>query len=98
MEQVAVHDGSESVDSVWIRPADAVAQAEAGSAPIVFRDAAQSEEARRSATVAEAIERARSEPIVTVLPTVGEGASGRVLRIPAEAGYDVSEAPMGEGR
>ena len=98
VEQVAAHDGSESVDSVWIRPADAIAQAEAGQRTIVFATLRNLHKLARSAGVAEAIERARNEPIVTVLPTVGVGASGRVLRIPPEAGYDVSEAPMGEGR
>ena len=35
-DQIAVHDGSESVDSVWIRPADACAEADAGKRTVIF--------------------------------------------------------------
>jgi hypothetical protein len=46
----------------------------------------------RYASVAEAIAAARSSPVVTVTPQVERLAGGgRRLRIPAEAGYGVSE-------
>jgi hypothetical protein len=48
----------------------------------------------RSRTVAEAIANARASRIVPVLPRVERGPSGAVLRIPPEAGYDLSEAPL----
>ena len=44
-----------------------------------------------SKSSAEALDRARSRPVVRVLPEVVETAAGRRLRIPAEAGYSVTE-------
>ena len=52
----------------------------------------------RARSVADAIAQARSGPVVTVLPTVGKGAGGPVIRIPAEADYDITEAPLDEAR
>jgi hypothetical protein len=92
-DQVAVHDGREGVDSVWIRPADAIAEAEAGRRIIIFPTLLNVQKLGRSASVAEALAAAHREPIVTVLPRVFETAAGSVLRIPAEAGYGISRRP-----
>jgi len=93
-DQIAVHDGREGVDSLWIRPADAVAEAESGRRTIIFPTLLNVKKLGRSASVAEALSAARREPIVTVLPQVASTDHGRVLRIPPEAGYDVSEASL----
>jgi 8-oxo-dGTP pyrophosphatase MutT (NUDIX family) len=93
-DQVAVHDGREGVDSLWIRPADAVAEAEAGRRTIIFPTLLNVKKLGRSASVAEALAAARRDPVVTVLPRVFETEAGSVLRIPAEAGYGISEAPV----
>lgn len=95
-EQVALHDGTELVDSVWLRPADAVAQAAAGSRNIVPATLLNIQKLGFSSAVAEALAAARAEPVVTVQPEVLEGPDGLRLRIPAEAGYRVTEfaAPM----
>ena len=87
-------DGREGVDSLWIRPADAVAEAEAGRRTIIFPTLLNVKKLGRSASVAEALAAARRHPIVTVLPRVAHTDHGDVLRIPAEAGYDLSEAPL----
>jgi 8-oxo-dGTP pyrophosphatase MutT (NUDIX family) len=97
-DQVAAHDGEESVDSLWIAPSKAVEDARAKRRPIIFPTLRNLIKLARSTSVAEAIERARSEPVVTVLPTVGKGANGPVIRIPVEAGYDISEAPLEEAQ
>ena len=97
-DQVAAHDGEESVDSLWITPPQAIADAQAKRRMIIFPTLRNLIKLARSHSVAEAIERARREPVVTVLPTVGRGASGPVIRIPEEAGYDISEAPLDEAR
>ena len=97
-DQVAAHDGSESVDSVWIRPADAVADGRAGRRTVIFPTMANLLKLARSATVAQALERARTEPLVTVRPSVHRTDAGKVLRIPPEAGYELNEIPMAEGR
>jgi 8-oxo-dGTP pyrophosphatase MutT (NUDIX family) len=97
-DQAAAHDGEESVDSLWIAPDDAIADARARRRTIIFPTLRNLIKLGRSRSVAEAIERARREPVVTVLPTVGRGASGPVIRIPAEAGYDLTEAPLEEAQ
>lgn len=89
-DHLAVHDGSESVDSVWIRPADVIAELEAGKRTIVFPTRMNVLKLGRSADVASAIDTARATTVVTVEPLV----DGKVLRIPAEAGYDVTEEPL----
>lgn len=96
-DQVAAHDGEESVDSVWVRPADAIAEAKAGRRTIIFPTLNNLMKLARSSSVEEAIARARTEPLVTVLPTVHKTETGKVLRIPVEAGYELNEVPM-DGR
>jgi 8-oxo-dGTP pyrophosphatase MutT (NUDIX family) len=93
-DHVAVHDGHESVDSAWIRPGDAVAEEEAGRLTIIFPTMMQVKKLGRSDTTARALEAARDDTIVTVLPSVTKTDAGPVMRIPAEAGYDVVEAPL----
>jgi 8-oxo-dGTP pyrophosphatase MutT (NUDIX family) len=94
-DQAAAHDGSEAVDSLWIRPADALAEGDAGRRTVVFPTRLNLQKLARSSSVAEALERARREPVVTVLPRVEVRDTGPVVRIPEEAGYDLSEAPLG---
>ncbi|HEY4345858.1 MAG TPA: NUDIX hydrolase [Parvibaculum sp.] len=89
-DHLAVHDGSESVDSVWIRPADALAEAEAGKRTVIFPTRMNVLKLGRHSHIADAIETARKTPVVTVEPKV----DGAVLRIPAEAGYGVTEEPL----
>lgn len=93
-DHLAVHDGSESVDSVWIRPSDALAEAEAGKRTIIFPTRMNVSKLGRFNHVADAVEAARSTPVVTVEPRVERRDSGAVLCIPAEAGYDVTEEAL----
>ncbi|MES1990893.1 MAG: NUDIX hydrolase [Pseudomonadota bacterium] len=93
-DHLAVHDGSESVDSVWIRPVDAMAENEAGTKTIIFPTRMNVQKLGRSPHIAHAIETARSSTVVTVEPKV----DGKFLRIPAEAGYDVTEEPLSNMR
>jgi len=97
-DQVAAHDGEESVDSLWIAPTIAIEDALAKRRMIIFPTLRNLIKLARSRSVAEAISRARSEPVITVLPTVGRGENGPVIRIPVEAGYDLSEAPLEDAR
>jgi 8-oxo-dGTP pyrophosphatase MutT (NUDIX family) len=89
---LAVHDGHEAVESIWIRPADALADTEAGRFKLVFATAKNLEKLARSRTVAEALESAQTARVVTVEPraTRLEGTK-RLLRIPPEADYGGSE-------
>ena len=71
---------------------------EVGRKTIIFPTLCNLMKLARSNSVAEAIERARREPLVTVLPTVHRTDAGKVLRIPPEAGYELTEVPLNEGR
>lgn len=86
-DHALAHDGSEAVDSVWIRPADALADADAGKLTMVFATKLNLERVDRSDTVAAAIARAATDPIVTVQPVVRKTETARILTIPVEAGY-----------
>jgi len=97
-DQAAAHDGRESVDSLWIAVDRAIEDARAKRRSIIFPTLRNLVKLGRSRSVGEALERARREPIVTVLPAVGRGANGPVIRIPREAGYDLDEAPIDELR
>jgi hypothetical protein len=48
----------------------------------------------RSHAVEEALAKAEAAPIVTVMPRIEQTDAGAVLRIPAEADYDVVDAPL----
>lgn len=94
-DHLAVHDGSESVDSVWIRPELALQEADAGTRTIIFPTRMNVEKVGRSPNVAHAIETARKTPVVTVEPQVMKNEKGEpILRIPAEAGYSVTDEPL----
>jgi len=95
-DQVALHDGHESVDSLWITPADADAERRAGQRSIIFPTLLNLRRLGRAKSVAEAFAAARREPIVTVLPRVEKRGDVPTMILPADAGYDVVEAPLSE--
>lgn len=95
-DQDAVHDGHEAVDSVWIRPADALAEAVAGTKKVVFPTRMNLAKLARSNSVAEAFAAARAKPVVTVQPIQRDTAEGRWLRIPIEADYDGEDFLAGD--
>lgn len=87
-DQVAVHDGEEAVDSVWISPRRAVMDTEAGIYKLVFPTQKNLEKLGRHATAAAAIAAARVAKIVTVQPVFEKSEAGvRFLRLPLEADY-----------
>jgi 8-oxo-dGTP pyrophosphatase MutT (NUDIX family) len=97
-DQLAVHDGDESVDSVWIRPAQAVAETDAGLRKLVFATRKNLEKLARFASVAEAMEAAAAARVVTVQPEMIRTEAGWRLRIPLAADYggdtfEVLDAP-----
>lgn len=97
-DHLAIHDGSESVDSVWIRPADALEEAKAGTKTIIFPTRVNVQKLGRHRSVVEALEAARASTIVTVEPRVERREEGSVLCIPAEADYDVTEESISNTR
>jgi len=86
-DHALAHDGNEAVDSVWIRPADAIAQAETGKRTVIFATKLNLERVGESTTVAQAITAAARSTIVTVMPKARKSETGRILTIPIEAGY-----------
>lgn len=98
-DHVAVHDGTESVDSVWLRPGDAVREADEGKWTIIFPTRLNVSKLGRSGCVADALSAARAGSIVTVEPRIEQrGDQGPVLCIPAEADYGLTEAPLDMAR
>ncbi len=93
-DQVALHDGHESVDSVWISPGDALAGAASRRYTVIFPTLRQIEKLGHATSPADAVERARRARIVTVTPWTEQRADGAYLCIPLEAGYDVCEEKM----
>ena len=95
-DHVALHDGYESVDSVWTKPADAIAEAEAGTKTIIFPTLRNLEMLGESNTPEEAIAAAEARRIIPVLPWTEQRDNGTYLCIPEEAGYRISEERMPE--
>ena len=93
-DQIAVHDGSESVDSRWVAPAAALAEADAERLTLVFDTRMNLVKLARSADSAAALEASRTAPIVTVMPERIDRADGPALRIPLAAGYGVEEVAV----
>jgi 8-oxo-dGTP pyrophosphatase MutT (NUDIX family) len=89
--QLGAHDGSESVEGLWITPQRALSEAEAGARTLVFATRMNLTKLARFATVAEAVAETRSKPVMTVTPKVKSTPEGRWLQIPAEADYGVTE-------
>jgi 8-oxo-dGTP pyrophosphatase MutT (NUDIX family) len=91
-EHLAVHDGAESVDSLWITPRQALADTATGRFKLVFATQMNLMKLAGYATAAEVIAAARAATVVTVLPEVSQiDGTRRVLRIPLEAGYGAEE-------
>jgi 8-oxo-dGTP pyrophosphatase MutT (NUDIX family) len=98
-DQVALHDGSESTDSVWIGPQEAIDEAVAGKRTLVHATTKNLELLAEGKTVAGAIAAAKARKIVTVLPWVEARDGKKFLHIPEGAGYRnlVREMPPAGG-
>lgn len=89
--QVACHDGREAVDHAWITPNDVLQRRLSGEARLMFPTRLNLEVLARSTTASSAEQAARRRAVVTVEPVVIERDGARFLRIPAEAGYRLTE-------
>jgi 8-oxo-dGTP pyrophosphatase MutT (NUDIX family) len=98
-DQVALHDGSESVDSVWIGAQQAIDEATAGKRTLVHATLKNLELLVDGKTVVGAISQATERKIVTVQPWVETRGGKRFLHIPEGAGYRnlFREMPPGAG-
>ena len=84
-DHIGVHDGSESVDSVWITPQAALQAADDGTRTIIFPTRLNVEKLGTSADVAAAL--ASCGDVVTVQPFIEKDGDKSYLRIQANAGY-----------
>ncbi len=98
-DQIALHDGSESTDSVWIGPQEAIEEAKAGKRTLVHATTKNLELLAEGKTVAGAISAASARKIVTVLPWVEVKDGKKFLHIPEGAGYRnlIREMPAAGG-
>jgi 8-oxo-dGTP pyrophosphatase MutT (NUDIX family) len=87
-DQLAIHDGGESVDSVWTSARQALDEAESGRRTIIFPTLMNLNLLAESRDVADALTRTRARAVVTVRPKFTRTADGKPqLLIPPEAGY-----------
>ncbi len=87
-DQVALHDGYEAVDSVWVTPAAALERASTGIYQLRFPTQMNLQKVGRHTLSAAAMDAARASRVVTVMSKQEKSSDGRrVLRIPLEAGY-----------
>ena len=84
-DHIGAHDGSESVDSVWITAAQAIAEADAKKRTVIFPTRMNIEKLAQSATVDDALAACRD--VVTVTPFIEKEGEKSFLRIQANAGY-----------
>lgn len=85
----ALHDGGESVDSVWIAPQQALAESAKGKRTIIFPTRMNMEKLAKCESLADAL---TARPIVTVQPWLEQQNGKTMLRIAPDAGYgDVAE-------
>jgi len=88
------HDGEETVDSLWITPADAISAARTGRHTIIWPTLMNLQKLARHESVQALWTETQAAPIVTVLPRMTDTPGGKRLRIPPEAGYDTWEVDL----
>ena len=94
--QVPVHDEHETVDTVWVRPADALERAAAREFDIIFPTMKNLQALARFSTSEELLEATLAiERVPTVLPRVVADDRGVRILLPGDPGYDeaVGAAP-----
>jgi 8-oxo-dGTP pyrophosphatase MutT (NUDIX family) len=87
-DQLGGHDGKESTDSIWLSPREALEGGETGRFKLPFPTTRNLIRLGQQNGVTAALDHARLQPIVTVMPVMTTLNGGRQLRIPREAGYD----------
>ena len=88
------HDGSESIDSIWISPQQALEDCYSNKRTIIFPTRLNLEKLSKSSSVEEALDRARNSKIVTVMPSINKIEGEAFLTIPDNAGYGLIREPL----
>ncbi len=79
--QVAQHDGSEAVDSFWIRPADALDDCAQRRRTIIFPTLCNLALLAQATNVAGAVQAARSRPVRRIQPSLARRADGKLIPV-----------------
>jgi 8-oxo-dGTP pyrophosphatase MutT (NUDIX family) len=93
-DHLAIHDGYESVDSIWVSPDDALKGNEDGTYTIIFPTRVNVEMLGESDSVENAINMANDRDIVSILPWPENREDGNYICIPTDAGYVNCEEKM----
>jgi 8-oxo-dGTP pyrophosphatase MutT (NUDIX family) len=93
-EQLAVCDGSETVDAEWIRPAEALRLGELGERTVIFPTRMNLKLLAEADSAEDAVSRSKAREIVTVEPQLTERNGERVLVLPPNAGYGAVVEPV----
>ena len=91
---LAVHDGHEPVDSIWISPQGAIAGARDGTYTVIFLTSLNVELLGMNDAVVRAIEMAKARTIVEILPWTEQRVDGTYICVPLGAGYPYREQKM----
>lgn len=89
--QCAHEDGNEATEAIWITPQDATTARDNGSRFIIFPTARNVELLGVSGSVEEAITAAGGRKIEPIIPKIEDGPDGKVLTIPKDLGYPITE-------
>jgi hypothetical protein len=93
-DHLAIHDGHESVDSVWISADNATKGNEDGTYTIIFPTRVNVEMLGESSNVADAMRAAADRKIVSILPWSERRTDGTYICIPEDAGYATAAEKM----
>ena len=94
VDQIGCHDGSESVDSLWISPQQALNSADKGELKIIFPTRMNLIRLAQFTNLEEAIKGCCNQSVVTVMPWTEQRDTESVLCIPTDAGYTITELPL----
>lgn len=87
-------DATENTRLFWASAKDALAHAERGEISIIFPTRRNLERLARFDDFSAAQAHARATPVRTITPQVEQRETGRVLTIPDDLGYPVTEEPI----
>jgi len=101
--QVAVHDDYETVDTVWVRPSEALERASAGEFDLIFPTMKNLQAVGRFSTSTELLSAAAAvERVPTILPRVVADDRGFRILLPGDPGYEeamsITAGDRGEAR
>ncbi|MBV1900966.1 MAG: NUDIX domain-containing protein [Kordiimonadaceae bacterium] len=92
--QTAKHDGNEAISLRWVNPQKLLADWEEEKILLMFPTRLNLMKLARASSVAEALEQAKTTPVVRTLPIITRGENGRSLVIDEATGYGVTEGSL----